>query len=161
DNFVGSTLHINSQPYTVIGIAPDGFSGANALIAPDIWVPLGVRSQLGSAFGDSETMHDVLNPKNYTFNLTARLRSGLTIEAAKARLAVLGQRLNAIQPDGSEGARELQIQTPSRFSLSTQPEDAGPITPVATLLIAMAGALLLIACLKLSDMLLAPGTSPS
>src|SRR3989475_10729 len=66
NDFVGSTLHINGQPYTVIGIAPDGFSGANALIAPDLWVPLGIRSQLGSAFGDSETMHDLLNPKNYT-----------------------------------------------------------------------------------------------
>ena len=52
-DFVGSTLQINGQPYTVIGIAPEGFSGASALIAPDIWVPLGVRSQLGSAFGDS------------------------------------------------------------------------------------------------------------
>jgi putative ABC transport system permease protein len=161
DNFVGSTLHINGQPYTVIGIAPERFSGANALIAPDIWVPLGVRSQLGSAFGDSETMHDVLNPKNYTFNLTARLRSGLTIEAARARLAVLAQRLNTIQPDGSEGARELQIQTPSRFSLSTQPEDDGPITLIATLLMAMAGAVLLIACLNLANMLLARGTSRS
>src|SRR5213078_617842 len=114
NDFVGSTLQINGQPYTVIGIAPDGFSGASALIAPDIWVPLGIRSQLGSAFGDSETMHDLLNPKNYTFNLTARLRPGLTIAAAKARLAVLAQRLNAIQTEGSEGARELQIQTPSR-----------------------------------------------
>jgi hypothetical protein len=42
-----------------------------------------MRSQLGSAFGDSETMHDLRNPKNYTFNLTGRLRSGLTIETAK------------------------------------------------------------------------------
>src|SRR5215469_12137099 len=107
NDFVGSTLHINGQPYTVIGIAPDGFSGANVLVAPDIWVPIGIRSQLGSAFGDSETTHDLLNPKNYTFNLTARLRHGLTIDAAKARLPVLAQRLNAIQPDGSEGAREL------------------------------------------------------
>src|SRR5215472_2310173 len=161
DDFVGSALQINGQPYTVIGIAPDGFSGANALIAPDIWVPLGIRSQLGSAFGDSETMHDVLNPKNYTFNLTARLRPGLTIVAAKARLPVLAQRLNAIQPDGSEGARELQIQTPSRFSLSTQPEDDGPITLIATLLMAMAGAVLLIACLNLANMLLARGTARS
>jgi putative ABC transport system permease protein len=160
-DFVGNTLHINGQPYTVIGIAPDGFSGANALIAPDIWVPLGVRSQLGSAFGDSETMHDLLNPKNYTFNLTARLRTGLTIDAAKPRLAVLAQRLNAIQADGSEDARELQIQTPSRFSLSTQPEDDGPITLIATLLMAMAGAVLLIACLNLANMLLARGTSRS
>ena len=118
DDFVGSTIQINGQPYTVIGIAPDGFSGANALIAPDIWLPLGIRSQFGSAFGDSETTHDLLDPKNYTFNLVARMRSGLTIDAAKARLPVLAQRLNAIQPDGSEGARELQIQTPARFGLS-------------------------------------------
>jgi predicted permease len=161
NDFVGSTLHINGQPYSVIGIAPDGFSGASALIAPDIWVPIGVRSQLGSAFGDSETMHDLLNPKNYTFNLIARLGHGLTINAAKARLPVLAQRLDAIQPDGSEGARELQIQTPSRFSLSTQPQDDGPITLIATLLMAMAGAVLLIACLNLANMLLARGTSRS
>src|SRR5437868_11066336 len=161
DDFVGSTLHINGQPYTVIGIAPDGFSGANALVAPDIWVPLGVRSQLGSAFGDSETTHDLLEPKNYTFNLVARMRPGLTIEAAKARLPVLAQRLNAIQPDGSDGMRELQIQTPARFGLSTQPEDDGPLTLIATLLMAMAGAVLLIACLNLTNMLLARGTSRS
>jgi len=160
-DFVGSTLQVNGQPYTVIGITLDGFSGASVLVAPDIWVPLGMRSQLGSAFGDSETMHDVLNPRNYTFNLAARLRPGLTIATAKPRLPVLAQRLNGIQPDGAEGARELQIQTPSRFSLSTQPEDDGPITLVATLLMAMAGAVLLIACLNLANMLLARATSRS
>src|SRR6188472_4791610 len=161
DDFVGSTLQINGQPYTVIGIAPDGFSGANALMAPDIWVPIGIRSQLGSAFGDSETMHDLMNPKNYAFNLTGRMRPGLTVETAKSRLPVLAQRLTAIQPQDSEGTRELQIQTPSRFSLSTQPEDDGPITLIATLLMAMAGAVLLIACLNLANMLLARGTARS
>src|SRR2546423_4254649 len=158
-DFVGSTLQVNGQPYTVIGIAPDGFSGASSLVAPDIWVPLGMRSQLGSAFGDSETMHDLLNPKNYTFNLAARMRPGLTVETAKARMPVLAQRLNAIQPEGSEGARELQIQNPSRFSMSTQPEDDGPITLIATLLMFMAGAVLLIASLNLANMLLARATS--
>src|SRR5207244_9792687 len=97
DDFVGSTLQVNGRPYTVIGLSPDGFSGASALIAPDIWLPLGIRSQLGSAFGDSETTHDLLDSKNYTFNLVARIRPGLTIDAAKARLPVLAQRLNAIQ----------------------------------------------------------------
>ena len=161
NDFIGSTLQVNGQPYTVIGIAPDGFSGANVLIAPDLWVPIGVRSQLGSAFGDSETMHDLTNPKNYAFNLTARMRPGLTIETAKSRLPVLAQRLTAIQPADAEGARELQIQTPSRFSLSTQPEDDGPITLIATLLMFMAGAVLLIACLNLANMLLARGTARS
>src|SRR6478609_8017671 len=161
NDFVGSTLQINGQPYTVIGIAPDGFSGASVLIAPDIWVPIGIRSQLGSAFGDSETMHDLMNPKNYAFNLTGRMRPGMTIEMAKSRLPVLAQRLTAIQPAESEGARELQIQTPSRFSLSTQPENDGPLTLIATLLMAMAGAVLLIACLNLANMLLARGASRS
>jgi putative ABC transport system permease protein len=160
-DLVGSTLQVNGQPYTVIGIAPDGFSGASALVAPDIWVPLGMRSQLGSAFGDSETMHDLLNPKNYAFNLAARIRPGLTIDMAKSRLPVLAQRLNAIQPEGTEGARELQIQNPSRFSMSTQPEDDGPIALIATLLMFMAGAVLLIACLNLANMLLARGTARS
>ena len=160
-DFVGSTLLVNGQPYTVIGITPDRFSGASVLVAPDIWVPLGMRSQLGSAFGDSEAMHDLLNPRNYTFNIAARLRPGLTIDTAKSRLPVLAQRLSAIQPDGAEGARELQIQTPSRFSLSTQPQDDGPITLIATLLMAMAAAVLLIACLNLANMLLARATSRS
>jgi len=159
-DFVGSTIQINGQPYTVIGITADGF-GANALIAPDIWLPLGTRSQLGSAFGDTETMHDLLNPKNYAFNLTARMRPGLTIDSAKSRLPVLAQRLTAIQPQDAEGTRELQIQTPSRFSLSTQPEDDGPLALTATLLMFMAGAVLLIACLNLANMLLARGTSRS
>ena len=160
-DFVGSTLQVNGQPYNVIGIAPDGFSGASALVAPDIWVPLGIRSQLGSAFGDSETTHDLMNPKAYAFNLTGRLRPGLTIESAKSRLPVLAQRLTAIQPPDAEGARELQIQHPSRFSMSTQPEDDGPVALIATLLMGMAGAVLLIACLNLANMLLARGTSRS
>jgi putative ABC transport system permease protein len=159
NDFVGSTLQINGQPYTVIGITPEGFSGASALIAPDIWVPLGIRSQLGSAFGDSETMHDLENPKNYSLNLVGRMRSGLTIDTAKPRLPVLSQRFNGMQPPDSEFARELQIQKPSRFSLSTSPEDDGPVTLIGTLLLGMAGAVLLIACLNLANMLLARGTA--
>jgi putative ABC transport system permease protein len=157
-DFVGSTLQINGQPYTVIGIAPEGFSGASALIAPDIWVPLGIRAQLGSAFGDSETMHDLENPNNYAFNLVARLAPGLTLDTAKSRLPVLSQRFNAIQTD-AEFQREVQIQKPSRFSLSTSPEDDGPVSLIGTLLMAMAGAVLLIACLNLANMLLARGTA--
>ena len=161
NDFVGSTLQINGQPYTVIGITPDRFSGASALIAPDIWVPLGIRSQLGSAFGDSESMHDLANPKNYALNLVGRMRPGLTIEAAKSQLPVVSRRFNVMQTADSEFAREVQIQKPSRFSLSTSPEDDGPITLIGTLLMAMAGAVLLIACLNLANMMLARGATRS
>src|SRR5213080_1934997 len=159
-DFVGCTLQINGQPYTVIGISTEGFCGASALIAPDVWMPLGMRAQLGSAFGDSESMHDLANPKNYTLNLVGRLRSALTMESAKSRMPVISQRFSAMQTD-TEFQREVQIQKPSRFSLSTSPEDDGPITLIGTLLMAMAGAVLLIACLNLANMLLARGTARS
>jgi predicted permease len=160
-DFVGSNLQINGQPYTVIGITPDGFSGVSALVAPDVWLPLGVHSHLGSAFADSENLHDLAEPKNYALNLTARLQPGLTIDTAKSRLPALTQRFNAIQPSTAEGARELQIQTPSRFSISTTPQDDGPVTLIGTLLMGMGGAVLLIASLNLANMLLARGTARS
>ena len=109
-------IQVNGQPYTIIGIAPDGFSGANALVAPDMWVPLGVRAQLGSAFGDSETMHDLNNPKNLLFNLTARTASRLDDRDSEVALAGLGPAIERDSAGRCEGARELQIQNPSRFS---------------------------------------------
>ena len=159
NNFVGSTLQINGQPYTVIGISPKGFCGASALIAPDIWLPLGVRSQLGSTLDDSESMRDLNSPKVYALNLVGRMRPGVTIESAKSRLPVISQRFNSMQGDGAEFQREVQVHAPSRFDLSTSPPDSNPITLIATLLMAMAGAVLLIACLNLANMLLARGTT--
>ena len=158
-DFVGSNLQINGQPFTVIGITPDGFSGVSALVAPDIWLPLGVHSQLGSAFADSESSARSGGAENYALNVTARLKPGLTIDTAKSRLPALIQRFNAIQPSDAEGARDLQIHKPSRFSISTSPEDDGPVTLIGTLLMGMAGAVLLIASLNLANMLLARGTA--
>src|SRR5882724_6530957 len=159
NDFIGGNLQINGRPYTVIGVTPDGFSGVSALVAPDLWLPLGVHSSLGSAFADSETLHDLAEPKNYALNLTARLRPGMTIETAKSHLPALTRRFNAIQPSDAEGARDLQIHKPSRFSISTSPTDDGPVTLIGTLLMAMAGAVLIIASLNLANMLLARGTA--
>jgi putative ABC transport system permease protein len=158
-DLIGSTLRVNGQPYTLIGVTPEGFAGLNAILAPDIWLPLGIYSQLGSAFSDSTNMPDLAQPKNYTLNLVARLRPGLTIETAKPRLPVLAQRLTAIQPPDSRSARELQIQAPSRFSVSTTPSEDGPVGMIGVLLMAMAAAVLLIASLNLANMLLARGTA--
>ena len=104
-DFVGSILFVNNQPYTVIGVAPEGFSGISALIAPDVWLPLGMYSQLGSAFSDAAGLTDLGQPKNYTLNVIARLGSGLNIETLKPRLPLLAQRLTALQPADTAGAR--------------------------------------------------------
>jgi predicted permease len=160
-DLIGKPVVVNGQTYTLIGVTPEGFAGTNAILAPDLWVPLGVYSQLGSAFNDTSTQMNLAEPKTYTLNLIARLRPGLTVESAKPRLPALAQRLTAIQPPDANGARGLEIQTPSRFSISTTPSDDGPVGLVGTLLLAMAAAVLLIACLNLANMLLARGANRS
>lgn len=158
EDFVGSTIRVNDRPHTVIGVAPKGFSGISALIAPEVWLPLGQFDQIAAAFGDSE-IRDLTSAKNYTLNVIARLQPGLTLESAKPRLPVLEQRLTALQPPDAQGTRELQITEPSKFSISTTPSDDGPVGLIGTLLIAMAGVVLLIASLNLANMLLARGTA--
>ncbi len=158
-DLIGKPLTVNGQSYTLIGVTPDGFAGLNALLAPDLWLPLGVYSQLGSAFSDASGKMPLNAPKNYTLNIVARMRPGLTIDSTKPRLPALAKRLTAIQPPDSVGTRELQIQSPSRFSISTTPSDDGPVGLIGTLLLAMAGAVLLIACLNLANMLLARGAN--
>ncbi len=159
-DLIGKALTVNGQAYTLIGVTPEGFAGTNALLAPDLWLPLGVYSRLGSAFSDS-TKLALTDPKNYTLNLVARVQPGLTIDSTKPRLPALARRLTAIQPPDTAGGRELQIQAPSRFSISTSPSDDGPVGLMGVLLLAMAGAVLLIACLNLANMLLARGANRS
>jgi hypothetical protein len=47
-DFVGSTIQVNGKPLTVIGITPRGFTGINAVLAPDLWLPLGVYSEFSN-----------------------------------------------------------------------------------------------------------------
>ncbi len=155
---VGRTLRVNDRPYTVIGIAPKNFSGISAAFAPQAYLPMGVYAEMSGAFSESE-LKDLNLPKLYALNLVARLQPGLTIESAKPRLAGLEQRLTALQPSDVPGVRELQITEPSKFSISTTPSDDGPIGLLGTLLVAMAGVVLLIASLNLANMLLARGAA--
>ena len=157
-DFVGSTVYVNDRPYTIVGIAPKGFSGVSVALGPQLYLPIGVYSQMSGAFGD-EAWTDVDNPKVYTFNVTARLAPGLTIESAKPRLAALGERLTAIQPSDVPGTRDVIIQKPSKFSISTSPEEESGVTFIGIMLICMAGVVLLIASLNLANMLLARGTA--
>src|SRR5262249_46967599 len=41
-DFVGRVVRLNGQDFTVVGIAPEGFSGTMALLSPEVWLPLGM-----------------------------------------------------------------------------------------------------------------------
>ena len=158
-DFLNSALRVNGKSYTVIGVAPWDFSGLNALASPDIWLPLGVYAQFAAPFGAAAAITDLAHPKNYTLNVTARLAPGLTLASLAPRLPVVAQRLTALQPADATGERELQVEPPSRFNMSTNPSGDSPLALLALAPLAMAGAVLLIACLNLANMLLARGTA--
>ena len=86
---IGKTITLNSTPHTVIGVARKGFSGVNALLAPDVWLPLGMFSNYAQSLGDNQTQLDLGSTRNFTLNLMARLAPGITAENLKARLDAL------------------------------------------------------------------------
>jgi predicted permease len=161
-DFVGSTFQVNGKPLTVIGVTPRGFTGVNAVLAPDLWLPLGVYSDFSNSLTNEGQSSDLSLPTNHPLNLMGRLNPGVDLKSAVSLLPPLTKRIDALQPPeaSTAAARELQIQAPSRFNISTAPSSGeSAITAGAALMLGMAGVVLLIACLNLANMFLARGTA--
>jgi predicted permease len=159
-DFVGSTLDVNGEPFTVIGVTPRGFSGVNALLSPDLWLPLGVygHGRFTGPYDEAGPSNDLASASTFALNLMGRLRPGVDLKSARSLLPVLEQRLDGIQPTETPGKRELVVQHPSRFSLSTSPSEEGNSLGAAALSLGMTAVVLVIACLNLANMMLARGT---
>jgi predicted permease len=158
-DFIGCTLRVNGQPFTVVGVAPEGFSGVSAILAPELWLPLGVFAEIVPAFGDNRATSDLAAPGNYALTLFARLRPGLSLDSAAGSLPPLAARLAALAPAGSRSPRELVLGRP--FSVAPTPQSSRALALVGTLTLGMSTLLLLIASLNLANMLLARGAARS
>jgi len=159
-DIVGGPLRINGQVFTVVGVMPRTFSGGNALIGPELWLPLGARDLITSYINTKSDGLPLDHPRSFELNLIARLRPGITPQAAAARLPALAARLDTIKADAAAGPRTLVVQEPSRINLSPEPsKDEENLKTYAVLLIGLAGVVLLIACLNLANLMLARGTA--
>lgn len=74
-NILGRTIHINADPYTVIGVMPASFSTVES---PDIWQPLQLSSNDPGYQGTN-------------YQMIARLKPGISIAQASAELGDLTQ----------------------------------------------------------------------
>ena len=158
-DFLGSTLWVNGQACTVIGIAREGFSGATVFAGPELWLPLGMFSHISSAFTRARLNADLTKPGNASLLVVARMQPSLDVASASARLAPLSKAISDLQPSGATNPRELQISSPSRLNFSTEPVNNSELMLLALPLVFMAGCVLLIACLNLANMFLARGTT--
>jgi predicted permease len=154
---LGSTITIDSHPFTVIGIMPKDFSGTTQIFAPEIYLPLGVYDQVANDFetGNKDKIEDRAGRQ---FLVVGRLKAGLTIPAANAALKSLAARLEQAYPVEQKD-QTFMVENLSRFALSTSPTSGKNIKRLAPLLFGMSGVVLLVACLNLANMLLARGTA--
>ena len=52
---LGSQLLVNGHPFTIVGIAPRGFTGLMQIISPEVWLPLGVYDQVANDFASENS----------------------------------------------------------------------------------------------------------
>jgi predicted permease len=89
---IGQTLHINGQPFTIVGVAPEAFQTAIGGYKPGLFIPLSM-SEIAMP---SMAPRDVLNNHQFIWlTLIARLKPGVTASQAEASLGPLWHALRA------------------------------------------------------------------
>src|SRR6202050_5529854 len=137
---VGKKIIVDDAPVTVIGVAQRGFFGLSEQAQQDIWLPI--------SLGPSPS---------WGFSLLGRLKPGVSIEQARAEMAVLFQRV-VDAPDAGPFVRGMQLRIePAGDGLST-PLRETLHTPLIVLM-AMVALLLLLACANLAGLFLARAAS--
>ncbi len=89
DAAVGASVQINNHPFTIIGVAPRGFTGVNLDSLPDLWVPAAMVDQALPELAESH----VLTGRNLGWlDIVARLKPGVSIARAQAKLDTIARR---------------------------------------------------------------------
>jgi putative ABC transport system permease protein len=136
---VGRTIQVNSSPYTVVGVLPAGFKGliGNA----EAWVPFAVYEP---AFMTQRYAHG--------YYLVARRKAGTSEAQAIAAVGVAGTQMS------SEYAEYINVDgkpwSATAVSLYSSRVD-GDLRRAALVLLGAVGLVLLIACVNLTNLLIA------
>ncbi len=142
-NVGGKTVKLNGLPYTVIGVAPKGFFGTEVLLAPEFWVPMTMVPQIepGNNWLDHSGTHNIW--------VIGRLKPGVTPQQAESDLNAIAAEL-ARMDRANEGLR-IRLTPPGLVGSALR----GPVIGFASVLMGLAGMVLLIACVNIAGMLLA------
>ncbi len=157
--FVGRTIRINARDFTVVGIAPEGFTGTMALLSADVYLPLGVFDSVATrrAGNGGKNLDD---RSNHTLVVAGQLKPGLTDAFVSARLDALSRQLEEAFPAENKG-QVLSVSPMARMSNSPTPDFDTALVGLSALLLGLSGVVLIIACLNVANMLLARGAARS
>jgi putative ABC transport system permease protein len=135
---VGRTIQVDATPHTVIGVLPRGFSGLSG--TSDVWLPL--------AQVDSE---DLNQPSAHGYTLVARRRADVSEESAIANARLTGDQVWA---EYGGDASDVDGESATAVSLYASRVDRD-LRRAALVLLGAVAFVLLIACVNLTNLLLA------
>lgn len=131
---VGKQITLNDMGYTVVGVLPANFHFAKVGEA-EIWVPLNPNPMQQSR----RYMH--------WLNVVARLKPGISLEAAQRQLEVVARRIAEDDPSAHAGT--------SIKLVPLHEEIVGSVKPILFVLLGTVGLMMLIACVNVANLLLA------
>jgi predicted permease len=152
---VGRVIHLNTTPMTVIGVTPPGFDGLEAGQSIDVRAPMMMRAEMWPA------VYDQLESRgDWWLSMAGRLKPG--VNRAQAEAAVLPMLIHYEQADrGGPRMTNYQGRVLASERIVLDPLARGTqnlgnqFRRALYVLMAIVGAVLLIGCVNIANLLLA------
>jgi predicted permease len=147
---IGKTIELNLIPITIVGVNSPGFTGASSVqLPPEVYLPLSMQPTLIPQ-GSASLLTD---PNQWWISIMGRARPGVSDEAIRAAFAVwLEQDIRATLPVQKDASMPFfVIESGSQGLAAANHDYAAPISVLS----ALTGFVLLLACANLANLLLA------
>ena len=139
---IGTSITLNRQRFTVLGVAARDFQGAEMTL-PDVWIPVTMQP---SVMPESK----FLELANCSWlSVVGRLKDNVSSQQLQAELQLVAARMDQEYP----GRRSIVSVMPGSYLNSPEVRSEG--IPIAILVMAAVGLVLLIACANVSNLMLA------
>ncbi|MFN8668875.1 MAG: ABC transporter permease [Gemmatimonadaceae bacterium] len=154
---LGQSIMVGPATYTIIGVAPRGFTGTSDERPPALYVPITHMAAIGGSFLPAD--RPFATTYSWTWlQLMARRRASVTMAEADADLTAAFARSYAQQRVEQPDATPIERARPRAFAAPLQKErgpDATPLAMVARWVSGVALVVLLIAAANVANLLLA------
>jgi predicted permease len=145
-SIIGTSIALNRQPFTVVGVAAPDFRGTEMTV-PDVWLPL--------------TAHeDIMAESNFTsrpnlswLTVIGRLKDNVSAKQVQAEMQLAASQRDLEYP----GRKSIVEVMPGSYLNSPEVRSQG--MPIAVLVMAAVGLVLLIVCANVSNLMLARGSA--